>query len=208
MLKRIYIAVCLLLLTLPVCAQEGLMLGRQLSLPDPGEKISLHYSDSVPVDSLERYAFILIFSSAHSKFSASNIDDLKEFVINGGSLYIGADNWPLFEESNQMTFAMFGKYCWGDQDLESAAVNNQACSNGVFATHKKIPSGKTTVSFPLDYRLKVEAWSGDEPLVLSGKYGKGRIVLDGGYSRFNTELFVSAETGEVFREIIRFLVEK
>jgi hypothetical protein len=27
-------------------------------------------------------------------------------------------------------------------------------------------------------------WYNDEPLILSGKWGQGKILIDGGYSRF------------------------
>ena len=50
-----------------------------------------------------------------------------------------------------------------------------------------LPAGKTTSAFPLDYRLKVEAWVSDQALILSGNIGKGRIIIDGGYSRFYCE---------------------
>lgn len=187
--------------------QKGLVLGRFISLPDPGGKIELSFSDSLTHDSLRKYAFVLVFSSAHSNLSDQNIDLLQEFVINGGGLYIGADNWPFLAESNQLTLAFFGKSCWGDQSPETALVNSGICSNQVFAPRKQIPSGKTTVSFPLDYRLKVEAWTGDEPLILSGKFGKGTIILDGGYSRFNTKLFPSQEAAQIFREVLLFLLK-
>lgn len=186
---------------------QGLVLGRELRLPDPGEGIRIRFADTLRADSLQQYRFVLVFSSANSRLSAANIEQLKDFVSKGGSLYIGADNWPFFEESNQLTFAFFGKYCWGDQQLEKAEINQKACSNEVFALRKEIPSGKTTVSFPMDYRLKVEAWSGDEPLILSGTFGQGKIILDGGYARFNTEIFQSAETEEIFREMIGFLLK-
>lgn len=183
------------------------MIGRSLKLPDPGENVRIRFADSLPSDLLQRYSFVLVFSSAHSHLEDEDIAKLQAFVSNGGRLYVGADNSPFFEESNQLTFAFFGKYCWGSQVKEVASVNKKACSNGVFAPREEIPSGQTTVSFPLDYRLKVEAWSGDEPLILSGNYGKGKIILDGGYSRFNAELGLSPEAALIFREMILFLLK-
>lgn len=208
MFKWNFILFFALLLSPVVSAQEsGLILGRSFPLPDPGEKISMHFRDSLSGDSLDRYAFVLVFSSAHSNLSTHDIELLQQFVDNGGGLYIGADNWPFSAESNQLTFAFFGKSSWGNQNEEKAEVNSEVCSNQVLANRKKIPSGQTTVSFPMDYRLKVEAWTGDEPLILSGEIGKGKIILDGGYSRFNTALFQSDETGEIFRDIILFLLK-
>ncbi len=207
MLRHLIFAFTLFCCCPTLSQTDGLVLGRSLRLPDPGDSIAILFADSLNGDSLQKYRFVLVFSSAHSRLSAGNIEQLEEFVEQGGSLYIGADNWPFFEESNQLTFAFFGKYCWGDQNLETASINKKSCSNEIFALRENIPSGKTTVSFPLDYRLKVEAWLGDEPLILSGTYGKGKIVLDGGYSRFNTELFQSRESEAIFREMIRFLME-
>jgi hypothetical protein len=66
---------------------------------------------------------------------------------------------------------------------------------------------QSTVTFPMDYRLKVEVWSGDEPLILSGNFGKGKIILDGGYARFNVALNQSAESKRIFNELIDFLVK-
>jgi hypothetical protein len=53
----------------------------------------------------------------------------------------------------------------------------------------------------------VEVWSGDEPLILSRIFGKGNIILDGGYGRFNLALNQSAESEQVFNELIEFLLK-
>ena len=47
-----------------------------------------------------------------------------------------------------------------------------------------IPAGRSTVAFPMDYRLRVEAWVADQPLILSGELDAGKVIIDGGYSRF------------------------
>lgn len=187
--------------------QNGLVLGRSLVLPQTNQPVRITFSHSLPPDSLEKYHFILVFSSAHSNLSEQHIELLQEYVWNGGGLYIGADNWPFFAESNQLTQAFFGKSYWGNQNGEMAEVNTATCSNRIFKDQSEVPSGESTVSFPMDYRLKVEAWNGDEPLILSGSFGKGKIILDGGYSRFNTELFSSSETGQMLEKILLFIAD-
>ena len=190
---------------LPLFGQQGIVLGREFPLPPSAEAFNLTFRDSIPDDSLQQYDIVLVFSSARSHLSPENILALESFVNNGGGLYIGADNWPFVSESDQLTAAFFGKSCWGDMDSQTAVVNQKEISNAVFHEQHEIPSGRTTVSFPMDYRLKVEAWAGDEPLVLSGKLGNGRVILDGGYSRFNTTLCGSEESSEVFRQMVLFL---
>jgi len=59
----------------------------------------------------------------------------------------------------------------------------------------------------LDYRLKVEAWLNDQPLILSGNYKKGRIIIDGGYSRFYCEN-MSKTSSELWLRFKSFLVKK
>jgi hypothetical protein len=68
-------------------------------------------------------------------------------------------------------------------------------------------ANQSIVTFPMDYRLKVEVWSGDEPLILSGNFGKGKIILDGGYARFNLALNQSVESKRIFNELIEFLLK-
>jgi len=206
MSARNFLFCFLLILCKPLYAQQtGIVLGRNFPLPPAATNFSLQFRDSISADSLGKYDVVFVFSSARSTLSDENILALQSFVNDGGGLYIGADNWPFVSESDQLTFAFFGKSCWGNIDMQLAKVNDKQSSNAVFADKSEIPSGQTTVSFPLDYRLKVEAWTGDEPLILSGKFGKGRIILDGGYSRFNRNLSSSPESNEVFREMMLFL---
>lgn len=185
---------------------NGLAIGRDLALPLP-DSVRLRYSPVLPADSLDRYAFILVFSSGNSNLDTNDVQRLQEYLQSGGGLYIGADNWPFVAESNQLTFALFGQKCWGNQEEVQAQINALQTSNAIFKDKKLIPAGSTTVSFPLDYRLKVEAWAGDEPLILSGKIAQGKLILDGGYSRFNTTLYVSAASRSVFADILEFLTK-
>src|SRR5690606_360278 len=86
-------------------------------------------------------------------------------------------------ESNQLTQELYKKESYGEYDKVTANTSSQK-GNLQLNTISEIPAGETTVAFPLDYRLTVEAWIDDQPFILSGNYGKGRIIIDGGYSRF------------------------
>lgn len=136
-------------------------------------------SQEFPED-LAPYGIIFIFSNARSVLSRDDETRLFEFLKEGNGLYLGAENWPLQAESNQLTEALFTKRAWGH--FESAIAT--ADSTGLLKHMMTFPAGNTTVAFPLDYRLKVDAWVNDEPLILSGEVHSGRLVIDGGYSRF------------------------
>ena len=70
---------------------------------------------------------------------------------------------------------------------------------------QSVPAGTTTVAFPLDYRLKVEAWINDEPLILSGESYKGKIIIDGGYSRFYCNIDKEGKNSFMLNQFIDFL---
>jgi hypothetical protein len=185
---------------------KGLVLGRNIQLPKIDSSIQLQYESVFPLDSLKNYEFILIFSSSNSNLTNEAVSKIEAYVNQGGSLYLGADNWPFVEESNQLTQVFFGKRYWGNQQTnsklmrEKKLLKDDSDNNQDFAL-------QSTVTFPMDYRLKVEVWSGDEPVILSGNFGKGKIILDGGYARFNVALNQSAESKRIFNELIDFLVK-
>ena len=139
-------------------------------------------SDSLP-KTLENYNAILLFSNSTSQLKENQIDQLTSFVENGGGLYTGAENWPMQAEANQITNHIFNKESYGNFSEEVAEVN-EIPGNLDLKEIESIPPGTTTVAFPLDYRLCVEVWLNDQALILSGTIGKGRIIIDGGYSRF------------------------
>lgn len=147
-----------------------------LCLPDT----SIQQCDSLPAN-LNDYDVIFLFSTSTSNFSEYDVERLTDFVDQGGGLYAGSDNWPMQSQSNQFTQHVYKKQCYGDFDRVEAEATS---GNLNLKELEDIPAGKTTVAFPLDYRLQVEAWVGDQPLILSGKFGNGRIIIDGGYSRF------------------------
>jgi hypothetical protein len=185
---------------------KGLVLGRNIQLPEIDSSVSLHYESLFPSDSLANYDFILIFSSSNSNLTADAISKIEAYVNEGGSLYLGAENWPFVEESNQLTQVFFGKRYWGNQQQNNELMRKKKLLKDDSDNNQDFAL-QSTVTFPMDYRLKVEVWSGDEPLILSGNFGKGKIILDGGYARFNVALNQSAESKLIFNELIDFLVK-
>jgi hypothetical protein len=185
---------------------KGLILGRNFPLPEIDSSVQLQYATSFPNDSLKIYDFILIFSSSNSNLNNGNIAEIQAYVNQGGNLYLGADNWPFVEESNQLTQVFFGKRYWGNQQLNNELMRKKKPMKEV-SDNKQDFAAQSTVNFPMDYRLKVEVWSGDEPLILSGNFGKGKIILDGGYARFNLALNQSVESKRIFNELIEFLLK-
>lgn len=139
-------------------------------------------SENLPAD-LSPYQAIYIFSSSTSQLTKDDIVRIISFVENGGGLYTGSENWPFQAESRQITQELYKKENYGEYKI-SVASSSVENGNLNLKTISEIPAGESTVAFPLDHRLTVEAWIEDQPLILSGKYGKGRIIIDGGYSRF------------------------
>jgi hypothetical protein len=185
---------------------KGLILGRNFPLPEIDSSVQLQYATSFPNDSLKIYDFILIFSSSNSNLNNGNIAEIQSYVNQGGNLYLGADNWPFVEESNQLTQVFFGKRYWGNQQLNNDLMIEKKRLKDVTDNNQDFAL-QSTVTFPMDYRLKVEVWTGDEPLILSGNFGKGKVILDGGYARFNLALNQSGESKQIFNELIQFLVK-
>lgn len=184
--------------------QKVLVYGQDLKINCETDLIQFAYKTELSSEEINQYSCIFIFSTVRSVLSEHQISALYAFVANGGSLYVGADNFPFVSECNQITDAFFGKTYWGNNSNDTAVVNESQCTNQLFQHQGEIPSGKTIVTFPMDYRLKVEAWSADEPLILSAKIGQGKLILDGGYARFKNT--VAKENCLVLTEILRFLV--
>lgn len=193
------------IISLLVCFQsfgqvETAVFGNQSFFCPPDSSITL--LKEIPED-LSPYNSIFIFSNASSSISKYNAERLISYVKNGGGLYIGSENWPLQAEAQQLTQLIYNKEHFGEfrQELaEKSATQNNLALDKI----EPLPAGNSTVAFPLDYRLKVEAWVEDQPLILSGDYGKGRIVIDGGYSRFYCDQR-DDNTDLLFLEIIRYL---
>lgn len=169
------------------------------------DQFHANVTDTLP-KSLKNYGAVFIFSTANSRLESSDVDTLLRFMEEGKGLYLGSDNWPLQAESNQLTRAIFCKESYGNNDIELAE-----CSSGYGNLQldelDKIPAGKTTTSFPLDPRLIVEAWVNDDALILSGKISKGRVIIDGGYSRFYS-INESELSEEILMKMYSFLLFK
>jgi hypothetical protein len=155
-----------------------------------GNTEKLCYMDEFTIDEtailprdLSSYKAIYIFSNSTSQLTQTDIQRIITFVENGGGLYTGSENWPFQAESRQITQELYRKENYGEYQKTKANSSVQG-GNLHLNTITEIPAGESTVAFPLDHRLTVEAWIEDQPLILSGIYGKGRIIIDGGYSRF------------------------
>ena len=139
-------------------------------------------NDSLP-EALSDFNAIFLFSNASSLLSNEDVERIVTYLNNGGGLYTGADNWPLQAESNQMTSRLFKKESFGNFEESNAEASKDGGNLNLKAL-EQIPAGRSTVAFPMDYRLRVEAWIADQPLILSGHIKQGKIIIDGGYSRF------------------------
>lgn len=197
-----YIVLILSFFSLHLQAQQGeqaLVMGNveRLCLSDS----SLVICDSLPED-LDSFSCIFLFSNANSFLTADDIVKIDSFVINGGGLYNGSDNWPLQAEANQMTQKLYRKESFGNYEETSARSGD--AGNLRLKELDSIPAGKSTSAFPMDYRLKVEAWVADQPLILTGHHGNGRIVIDTGYSRFYCDIR-DENTDAIFERVYRFL---
>ncbi len=133
-------------------------------------------------DSLEQFDVICFFSNATSTLNESEVARVESFVRAGGGLYLGAENWPLQAESNQLTKRIYLKESFGEFEASEAQIDQNL--GNLELEMKTVPAGRSTVAFPMDYRLKVEAWAADQPLILSGVLDEGRVIIDGGYSRY------------------------
>ena len=151
---------------------------------------------------LDSFQVICLFSNSTSSLNESDASRIEEFVRSGGGLYLGAENWPLQAESNQLTQKLYLKESFGEYHSPVAQIEQR--SGNLDLEMDTIPAGKSTVAFPMDYRLKVEAWVADQPLILSGKLDKGKVIIDGGYSRFYCDQR-SEVTDSLWAAIIAFL---
>ncbi len=181
--------------------QSALILGNHTALCLP-DSTDIDVSDDLP-SQLEQYHIILLFSNAQSSLSEADIDRIISFVETGGGLYTGSENWPLQAESNLITDRLYRKQSFGNYNDVEAEINQNE-GNLQLSKENTIPAGNTPVAFPLDPRLKVEAWISDQPLILSGNVGEGRIIIDGGYSRFYCDQR-DIRTDLLFRKILLFL---
>lgn len=166
------------------------------------EEDSVFSSASSLPDTLDSFHVICFFSNSTSSLTEDELNRVEAFVRSGGGLYLGAENWPLQAESNQLTKKLYLKESFGEYHAEVAEIEQQSGNLGI--QRETIPAGRSTVAFPMDYRLRVEAWVADQPLILSGKVDQGRVIIDGGYSRFYCDQR-SEVTDELWEAIMTFL---
>ncbi len=200
---RILFLLLVLLLAFSAESQKKILfIGNYQSICFSMDSLEIEKKGELPSD-LTIYQSIFLFSSAESALTSIDVIRLENYLFDGGNIYCGAENWPLQAESNQLTSLLFGKICWGNFEEKQTNIEASASTNHLFVTQDTFPTGKTTVAFPLDYRLKVEVWVNDHPLILSGNYGNGNIILDGGYSRFYCET-MDATRNEILKMIVQF----
>ena len=202
-MKIVFILLILSLNFTSFSQKQILFLGNTSSICFQSDSIEIIKSATLP-DSISNFNSIFVFSTAESIFSISDINRLKNYIEKGGGFYCGSENWPLQAESRQITMAFYSKESWGNFDQKNGIISTEKTNNDLFVNTENFPAGKTTVAFPMDYRLKVEVWVNDEPLIQSGKIGMGKIVIDGGYSRFYCES-MDSEKLEIFESILKFL---
>lgn len=152
--------------------------------------------------SLDSFEIICFFSNSTSSLDEAEVTRVENFVRSGGGLYLGAENWPLQAESNQLTQKLYLKESFGEYDSPVAEIERK--SGNLDLNVDTIPAGRSTVAFPMDYRLRVEAWVSDQPLILSGKVDEGKVIIDGGYSRFYCDQR-SDVTDSLWEAIITYL---
>lgn len=153
-------------------------------------------------DSLEQFDVICFFSNATSALNEAEVTRIESFVRAGGGLYLGAENWPLQAESNQLTKRIYLKESFGEFNAAEAQIDQEL--GNLELSVETVPAGRSTVAFPMDYRLKVEAWVADQPLILSGNLDKGKVIIDGGYSRYYCDQRTEV-TDDLWQAIITFL---
>lgn len=178
----------------------------QILLVGNFNSICMEDSSVVKASELPKYLgsfnVICFFSNSTSSLTDAEVERVENFVREGGGLYLGAENWPLQAESNQLTKQLYLKESFGEYDAPVAKIEQH--SGNLNLGMKTIPAGRSTVAFPMDYRLKVEAWVADQPLILSGEVDEGKVIIDGGYSRFYCDQR-SEVTDSVWAAIIAFL---
>lgn len=160
--------------------------------------ISVEIAQTLPTR-LEQFDVIFIFSGAVSSLKQEEVEAIITFVQKGKGLYCGAENDPLQQEFHQISNFLFSKSVWGNFTNTTAILAEKS----FIANTNAISTGETPVAVPLDVRLKVEVWVDDEPLITSFDLEQGKIVFDGGYSRFYCDQM--EENKGVFESIVRYL---
>ncbi len=152
------------------------------------------------LDQIIDFDVVLIFSGASCAIEIQHIPKIIEFISNGGSVYLGCDNWPFQAESNMILENLFSFHSWGNFDATIAQVSQVSELTNL----KEIPSGNSVAVFPLNPNFRVDVWLYDKPLIMSGNFDKGVLVIDGGYSRFYCSN-MNAIGLKFFSDLIKYL---
>jgi hypothetical protein len=152
------------------------------------------------LDKLLDYDIVLIFSGVISAIKPDEIPKIIEFISKGGSLYLGCDNWPFQAESNLILEFLFSFHSWGNFDATSARVSEAS----ELTCMKEIPPGNSVAVFPLSPYFEVDVWVTDKPLIMSGSFERGILVVDGGYSRFYCSNWCR-NSSQIFADLISYL---
>ncbi len=152
------------------------------------------------LDRLFEFDIVLIFSGVTSVIQSDQIPKIIEFVSNGGSLYLGCDNWPFQAESNLILEQLFSFHSWGNFNALTAEVSESS----ELTRLKEIPPGNSVAVFPLNPYFEVDVWITDKPLIMSGIFDKGILIVDGGYSRFYCSN-LNAISSHIFDDLIKYL---
>jgi hypothetical protein len=156
--------------------------------------------DSITQNKLDSCSILVIFSTANSRLGEVEQNLILAFVNAGGSLYLGAENFPFNEECNQLSEKFLQLKGYGNFENDSLKFSPNNFLD--LSEHSNFDAGISTICFPMDYRTQVLAWSNDNPIIISTRYGAGKIILDGGYSRF-----YKMENHVFFNQIIGFLLK-
>lgn len=156
--------------------------------------------DSIRQNDLDSSTILVIFSTANSRLGEVEQNLIIDFVNAGGSLYLGAENFPFNEECNQLSEKLLQLKGYGNFENDSLKFSPNNFLD--LSEQSNVESGISTICFPMDYRTKVIAWSNDNPIIISMRYGAGKILMDGGYSRF-----YEIENQVFFNQIIAFLLK-
>lgn len=184
-------------------SQEVLVIGNSQSVAlNELENANYTIQTDVP-NNLDNYDCIFIFSTAKNSFSENQFQQLLAYVAGGKGIYCGAENYPLNAEFDQFLNLLIGQVSYGKYDCKQARFDEQ--SNLKQENLQEVASGNSIVSFPLDHRMQVDLWVNDQPLIASMNYENGRIVLDGGYSRFYSAN--SDDVKQLWKSIIEYLCE-
>lgn len=182
-------------------SQDVLILGNSESIVlKEVENVSYTIQSEIPKE-LDSFDCIFIFSTAKNTYSETQFQQLLNYVSRGKGLYCGAENYPLNAEFDQFLNLLTGQVSYGKYDCKQASFDQQ--SNLKHENLEEVASGNSIVSFPLDHRMQVDLWVNDQPLVASMNYENGRIVLDGGYSRFYSGN--SDDVNQLWISIVKYL---